>query len=182
VGFGTAGLTGEAVAAFAGAGATLLTGLAAVIGASIIGVKQTRISKAQTELLTEQTKVQVQMARLAEIELRAALFQQRMAYYELFGRYLRAVRSSDPNDAANMHEEFLTKSREAEFLFPAAIKPEIDAIWILGFDYQEAAKDLNSGDPAEVREARETRTRVRSELQNAYDRFVAVAGEHLRLT
>ncbi|MBB5687656.1 hypothetical protein [Sphingobium boeckii] len=91
---------------------TLFTGIAAVVGAVIVGLKQTGISSKQTDILDRQVE-------LEEAKLRADLFERRLETYEAtadFVIHISSMPESDPKAEARI-QRFNSKMRESQFLF-----------------------------------------------------------------
>lgn len=152
--------------------ATLVTGLAAVGGAGWLGHRQTKILAKQGDILDHQT-------RLERAKLRFDMFDRRYAYVELFDRFLQRVKS-DRAVWTTVDTEFLTKSREAEFLFPRELKVIIDEVWTLGNEYQSVVEDLDNDDTDVVAKARERRAKIRAELSSTRERFGTMCETELR--
>lgn len=91
---------------------TLATGMAAVVGAVIVGLKQTEISRKQTDILKRQVE-------LEDAKLRADLFERRLETYEATADFVMNVWAT-PNDDAEADariKRFNMKMRESQFLF-----------------------------------------------------------------
>ena len=111
--------------------ATLATGFAAVAGASVVGLRQTKISKRQNEILDRQS-------RLAEAELRADLFERRLQTFEATADFV--IHISELPDDDQKHRErmnlFAAKLRESQFLFKPHVYAALTEIWEKGNDFR----------------------------------------------
>lgn len=92
--------------------ATLATGIMAVIGAVIVGLRQVKISERQTAILDRQ-------AGIEEAKLRADLFERRMETYEVTVDFLSNMSMVTQIDPAHTERwrAFREKVRESRFLF-----------------------------------------------------------------
>lgn len=111
--------------------ATLTTGMLAVGGATYVGIKQTRISKRQNEILDRQT-------RLAEAEHRADLFERRLQTFEAtadFVIHINEFPDSDPKHKVRMNL-FAAKLRESQFLFKPHVFQALQEIWEKGNEFR----------------------------------------------
>lgn len=102
--------------------ATLVTGLAAVTGAVILGRRQTKISERQIEILAQQT-------RLSELTLRSDLFDRRMEVYEGVRGYLSHIVTYAAPPDKELEQKFLAAASAARFLFSAGVDQRIDELW-----------------------------------------------------
>ena len=98
---------------------TLTTGLAAVIGASIIGLKQAVIAKRQADISEKQSEVLRRQVELEEAKLRADLFQRRLETFEVTTDFIFHIMDLPDVDAGAEERIrlFGTKMRESQFLF-----------------------------------------------------------------
>jgi hypothetical protein len=94
--------------------ATLATGLAAVIGAVVIGLRQMRITERQN--------------LVAEMALKAELFDRRLAVYAATNNFLRATIDETLDDEISFRERFQQQSAMARFLFRDEIYDHIREI------------------------------------------------------
>ena len=91
---------------------TLATGIAAVVGAVIVGLKQTEISRRQTDILKRQVE-------LEDAKLRADLFERRLETYEATADFVINIFADPAYDAETNAriKRFNIKMRESQFLF-----------------------------------------------------------------
>ena len=112
----------EAFAAFSGAGATLITGLLAVVAAYLVGRRQASIASRQVEIIGRQTGLQ-------ELAHREALFDRRFAVYaetqHFMGRIMREANAPPFSDST----EYLIAMDRAKFLFGKPVEHELREIW-----------------------------------------------------
>ncbi|MFY7838179.1 MAG: hypothetical protein ACOVQ0_18060 [Novosphingobium sp.] len=106
--------------------ATLTSGLAAVIGAVVVGLKQVGIARRQADITDKQADILDRQVKLEAAKLRADLFQRRLATFEAtadFVFHITALPEQDEKAAARI-SLFAEKMRESQFLFedPAVYK------------------------------------------------------------
>ncbi len=115
---GDGGVSPEAIAAFAGAAATFLTGIAAVVAAARIGRRQVQIASRQVEIIGKQTQLQ-------ELSVREALFERRFKIYRKTQDMLASIfRAAEPpsNDEIS---DFWRATDQAQFLFRPEVHQEM---------------------------------------------------------
>jgi F0F1-type ATP synthase membrane subunit c/vacuolar-type H+-ATPase subunit K len=133
--FGKAGTLGEAIVPIAWdafsweAFSTLSAGVAAVLGAIVVGIKQAKISSQQTEILKRQIQ-------LEELSFRASLFERRMKIYESTSEFLLSIiRNASPPDG-DREISFLRAQRDTEFLFAPNVLDHLNEIWRRAAEYR----------------------------------------------
>ena len=101
---------------------TLVAGLAAVVGATMVGVRQARISARQTDILAQQTE-------LSELTYRAELFERRLGVYDAVSDFLGSIlrHAHPPNH--ELERLFLRAERDARFLFAESVHTDLQEIW-----------------------------------------------------
>jgi hypothetical protein len=124
--------------------ATLATGLAAVIAASIIGWRQTGIQTRQTEILEQQALAQ-------SLALKVELFDRRYSVYDMVKEHLGSMLNDGriPNDETTRN--FHIAMGEAKLLFSDEVSSGLSEIWKLSCELDEAVSQMtqsysNSGD------------------------------------
>lgn len=106
--------------------ATLASGLAAVIGAVVVGSKQVGIARRQADITDKQADILDRQVKLEEAKLRAELFQRRLTTFEAtadFVLHIAALQGQDEKADARI-SLFAEKMRESQYLFedPAVYK------------------------------------------------------------
>lgn len=101
--------------------ATLVTGLAAVGAAAVIGLKQSRIQQRQ--------------ASIQDTELRLALFDRRFSVFRRTEQYLREILQHAASPSRETEMEFLRAMGEARFLFSPAVLSGLDLVWKQGCEF-----------------------------------------------
>jgi len=103
--------------------ATLIVGIAAVIGAFYIGKKQSAIALRQAEIADRQARIMERQTaiatRLADTEhtrLRAELYDRRVVVYSGIERYLIDASSADGNVTPEVRQELFNSISVASFL------------------------------------------------------------------
>lgn len=111
--------------------ATLLTGLAAVVAAVIVGLRQAAIQREQVAVAARQTKILDRQTALAELTLRNDLFEKRHDVYRATKNLLiKAVQNGgwvSYNDS--IRHDFLIAMDKATFLFRPSVKNDLQVIW-----------------------------------------------------
>jgi hypothetical protein len=98
--------------------AALVTGLAAVVAAVIVGLRQAGIQLAQARISSKQTDILDKQVQLEELKLRNELFDRRFEIYQKTQAYLVALSSIDKrSDIKKTLMEFLTARDTSQFLF-----------------------------------------------------------------
>ena len=106
---------------------TLATGALAVLGATIVGVRQTMISKRQNEILERQTE-------LEELKLKSELYDRRMEVFDAVNTYIfdaLYTMKYDPEMEARFQQAYL----KSKFLFRDSISRTIEEIAERGVHY-----------------------------------------------
>jgi hypothetical protein len=101
--------------------ATLLTGVLAVGGAILIGLRQLRITRRQTEIAERQT-------RFAELSLRHQIFDKRMRVYDRVTLFLGMI-IREGAYPVQLEADFLSALGASRFLFPAATYENLRTVW-----------------------------------------------------
>lgn len=126
-------------ASIIGALATLATGFAAVGGAIVIGLKQEKIGKKQTEIqadqataLQRQTEILAEQSKIAEATLRSGVFDRRMSVYVSAMTYVANFNQMNQMRNAEFRENFSLKVQEGQFLFNDEVKLWLRDVWYDG--------------------------------------------------
>lgn len=110
---------------------TLLTGLAAVVAAVIVGLRQAAIQREQVAVAARQTKILDRQTALAELTLRHDLFEKRHDVYRVTKNLLiKAIQNGgwvSYNDS--IRSDFLIAMDKATFLFRPSVKDDLQEIW-----------------------------------------------------
>lgn len=102
--------------------ATLATGLAAVAGAIVIGLKQVRITGRQTAILNQQ-------AELEKKRLAHDLYDRRYKVFETTALMLHGMLGGIDPVQKKVQNDFLVALVESRFLFEPAVASALDEIW-----------------------------------------------------
>lgn len=108
---------------------TLATGLAAVIAAVIVGLRQAGIADRQAGISAQQTKILAKQVALDELKLRSDLFDRRAQVYQCTGRYIEAqITTADVPDVQTRND-FLMAMNSSRFLFNDGVHKSLKEIW-----------------------------------------------------
>lgn len=102
--------------------ATLVTGLAAVIAAMLVGLRQAGIADRQSRILARQVG-------LDELALRAELFEQRFAVYEGVRKFLAAIMAYADKPEPEIERGYLVAMDQARFLFRPEVHEQLREVW-----------------------------------------------------
>jgi hypothetical protein len=102
--------------------ATLVTGLAAVLAAFVVGWRQGSIQKVQAEIQERQTELQ-------ETELRSDLFDRRYRVFERAERFLTEIIRNANDPETETQQEYIIAVGESRFLFHQDVRDGLDQIW-----------------------------------------------------
>ncbi|WP_303699594.1 hypothetical protein [Brevundimonas naejangsanensis] len=144
----------------AAAGATLITGVSAVLAAVHVGRRQ--------------TKIQQDLADIERARIRHELFDRRMEFVRelrAFETRTKSTRNDDEFDLTEDDFRFIKMEQEAKFIFPRNLKPILDTLWDYGIEYAELAKHLKSTDLEERSSAQQKRSELRHKLEEAREEF-----------
>lgn len=122
--------------------ATLVTGLSAVLGAILIGLRQVVIQRRQTEIQLRQT-------RLQEAELRAGLFDRRYRVFERTAQFLGEILRHADDPSPETQREFSIAIGESRFLFGPDVANGLEEIWRQWSQYHLQIIVERSGNPPE---------------------------------
>jgi len=162
---------------------TLVTGITAVAGAVVIGLKQLKITSQQTLIAERQADVasrqaeilshQVQVDRAA---LRASLFDRRLAVYKACKSYIREAMMlrTDFGASLDASAELARQLEQAEFLFAGEVRErlraaaeEADSL----LSEREALRDLRVGKDVVTPEMAAQEKKVREMSQTLRDKL-----------
>jgi hypothetical protein len=102
---------------------TLATGLAAVIGAVVVGLRQAKITE-------RQANIQERQVALEAMNLKAELFERRLSIYNAALDFLGLIINLDENSPRLIVENkgFFSKVRESHFLFRPEVAQSLERI------------------------------------------------------
>ncbi len=106
--------------------ATLVTGFAAVGGATFVGLRQHGLVRRQAEIADRQAQTAETAALTAKLKLRADLFDKRMEIYHALKKYLKAALSSDLQKIWEATDELSAQLERATFLFSQGITKQLE--------------------------------------------------------
>lgn len=116
-----------------GAVATLIVGIVAVRYAYLVGIKQARIAQRQADILDRQADILDRQTALADISVKADLFERRLATYEIAADFTLNLQDlGDTDEGAARIALFATKMRESQFLFSLPVYEALIEIWEAG--------------------------------------------------
>lgn len=104
----------EAAATMIGAGATLVTGILAVIAAVIIGIRQSRIANNQASIAAHQSKTD-------EMRLRSELFERRLSVYVRLRNHLNRNVLDNFDTTDETTSNYFSILDDGRFIFSAKI-------------------------------------------------------------
>lgn len=123
--------------------AALVTGLAAVVAAVVVGLRQARIQLVQARISSKQTEILDKQVRLEELKLRNELFDRRFDVYRKTQFYLVALASFEKrSDIQTVLGEFLTARDTSQFLFHQRVAAVMLEIYQLGLEISNAHEAL----------------------------------------
>lgn len=102
--------------------ATLATGFLAVGAAIYVGRRQTGIAE-------RQTRIQAEQVALADLTLRAGLFDRRLAVYRTTFDFVGHVVTHAERPTRELERSFLDARSQASFLFFDPVRQELKQIW-----------------------------------------------------
>jgi hypothetical protein len=159
--------------------ATFSTGVLAVGAALFVGVRQSRIGQRQTDILAQQVEISDRIAATEEARVRLELFQKRYEFVQTYNLFIKRVRAKR-DDFSEEDTAFLEGAKEAEFLFPRALKGLIDELWTLAIYYLDAGADLANPDEKVAEAARKKRVEVRAKIDEAAKKFDELCDRAMR--
>lgn len=120
--------------------ATLTTGLAAVFGATVVGLKQAGIAKRQADIterqagITERQNIILdRQTKLEELQLKSDLYERRLAIFEVTESYIIGVMNAATRPPDTLVMEFQRAIDRSHFLFRPEVAKELGYIRKLGF-------------------------------------------------
>ncbi len=122
--------------------ATLATGFAAVIAATIIGLRQAKIASKQAEISGNQTEILKRQVALQEQTFRAELYERRMHIYNSAKSYYAACLSFEP--LSDGVQDGITESAgSAAFLFNEEFSDALLDFYYLGMGLKHKQHELS---------------------------------------
>lgn len=180
--------SGEAQATLWGAGATFVTGLTAVIGAVVVGLRQADIQNRQASIAERQTKILDRQTALAELTLRKELFNDRLevyqATYSFLAELLRDGFQPKRIKFTDIQNKFLDAKDRATFLFRPAVKEALDELWaakIRGDNTELSMDRAGMRDDEFWKNTEENNTR-RKWLREQFEHVADIFGSELKLS
>lgn len=123
----------EAQATLWSAAATFVTGLFAVVGAVVVGLRQADIQSRQVDITKRQTKILERQTMLAELSLRKSVFDERFAVYRAtYDLLLEACVHGFGGKRVGqtpVEQAFMTGKDQAKFLFRPSVSLALQEIW-----------------------------------------------------
>jgi hypothetical protein len=165
--------------------ATLFTGVIAVGGATIIGVKQTTIARRQVEIAERQTAIAEAQAASAESQSltakmaqRADVFDLRFGVYSEIEKFIGTSLSGDFDQLTALDRSLKEALQRAQFLFPQSVRDELK----IAFALADECALINSESQLALSDARKNRRRVlRKKLREILRTLAKTMGEEIRL-
>jgi hypothetical protein len=155
--------------------ATLITGALAVGAAVLIGFRQLGITRRQTTIAQQQT-------RLAELTLRYQLFDRRMIVYNSTADFLAAIFRDAAYPSREVQAAFFSALGSSRFLFSAETYEGLSEIWERATDFRllklKARASADSGDP----ENKQAEDMALTWFFNRLESLPNLFGTELRLT
>jgi hypothetical protein len=108
---------------------TLATGLAAVLAAIVIGLRQAGIAHRQAEIADQQRKILGQQADTDSARLKGELFEKRFAVYEGVKSFLSAIVREGGDPGGIYAQGFLVALDQSRFLYRAQVSDDLQEIW-----------------------------------------------------
>ena len=102
--------------------ATLVTGIVAVGGATLIGLRQVGISDRQSAIMERQVG-------LDELKLRSDLFDRRFAVYEATRQFLAEIVAHADEPEKETQNRFLWAVDQSRFLFSSDVSARLTDLW-----------------------------------------------------
>jgi hypothetical protein len=146
--------------------ATLLAGVAAVIGAVYIGKRQMAISRGQNKILerqadiaSRQADILAQQVQLESLKLRSELFERRFKVFEATHAFLIAAYNGEDMTGHQATIDFKRARDEGRFLFDERVSTELEEVHKHGWQYRALQGFVNAnaeqgrGDPEKDLEA-----------------------------
>lgn len=176
--------------------ATLVTGVAAVCAAYLIGRAQVGIASRQTEILTEQAAIQKRLADLEELKLRQALFDDRFDVYEATRAFLSHIvaHASVPGlsmtenqslrqENIDLQQRFMEQVDRSTFLFRPSVKRSLYELWstAVKLDYHQKMQRDRNGQNDRILHV-DAEFKALKELSALHGDLAAVFGDELTLT
>jgi hypothetical protein len=114
---------------YAQAAATLLAGLAAVVAAVIVGLRQAGIARTQAEISRRQTEILGRQVLLDELKNRSDVFDRRFAIYQATVKLLSEVMVHAAKASGDTERDFLRALDQSKFLFRPAVYESLRTLW-----------------------------------------------------
>jgi hypothetical protein len=102
---------------------TLTAGLAAVVGATVVGIRQIRVTSKQSDIASRQADILAHQVEVDRAKLRADLFDRRLAVYKACKAYIREAMNLRVEFFINwqIQDELARQLEQAEFLFAGSV-------------------------------------------------------------
>ncbi|MDB5452436.1 MAG: hypothetical protein JWO33_1014 [Caulobacteraceae bacterium] len=111
------------------AAATLATGIMAVVGAVIVGLRQLKVAERQAKIMQRQTEIAHRQTLLADLEVRAQLFDRRMRIYKATEAFIADILRDLKEPTADVKWQFLAVKAEAPLLFRPDVVARLNQLW-----------------------------------------------------
>ena len=127
--------------------ATLVTGLAAVIGAVWIGLRQVAITRRQTKIADRQTSILAYQAEIADLAVRSDLFERRFEVYDRIDRFLTEASTGKFVREVLFDASLLSAQRTAKLIFPPQVYDGINELWQKAYELSRANRTADDNYP-----------------------------------
>ena len=109
--------------------ATFVTGLGAVAGAVVVGLRQVGITREQTAIAARQADILREQTKLARLGFHETMFDRRMAVYDDVNLFLSHILRHAASPPQETEQAFLEASRRARFLFRTDVNEGLSELW-----------------------------------------------------
>ena len=166
-----------------------VAGLAAVIGAIVVGLRQAAILRAQADLSGKAIEIEIMKTRID-------LFERRMKVYEGTRAFVRAIVTTGRMPGMNekltddadrkSHEvmqDFVDAMNASRFLFEPSIYAKLDALWERAAEMESHQSESGDGQSSQAARqiARKSAAELRKIFTAQFSNLPELFGEELRL-
>lgn len=116
--------------------ATLVTGLAAVIGAVAVGWRQVGISQEQTAIAARQAEILGEQVKLEKLGFHESMFDRRMEVYEAVAAFVVYIVQHAAAPSQTVERAYLNAMGRARFLFRPEVNESLSELWKQACSYQ----------------------------------------------
>lgn len=116
--------------------ATFVTGLGAVSGAVVVGLRQVGITREQTAIAARQADILGEQTKLEKLSFHETMFDRRMEVYDGAHAFLSSIIQHATPPSHELERTFVGALQRSRFLYRPAVYEALSEIWKKGCEFR----------------------------------------------